>query len=178
MNVKKLLVIAMAFVLLLTGCASSNEWDNSTVTAQVTAISGRKVTLAFGEIAMGQGREMPEGFEKGERPEMPENFQMPEGFEMPEGMEMPEGGFERPEGFEGEMPDFAKGEKPQMPEGFEGKMPEGDFERPQMGGGMGFDMSQLFTANGKTVTVELSQSVVDGLAEEDIVQVKIGRAHV
>lgn len=148
MNVKKLLVIAMAFVLLLTGCASSNEWDNSTVTAKVTDIQGRKVTLALGELAMGEGMEKPDfengerpDFGSGERPQMPEGFegQMPEGFEMPENFEMPEGGFERPEM-----------------------------------GGMDFDMSQLFTENGKTVTVELSQSVVDGIAVDDLVQVTFG----
>ena len=160
MSVKKLLIIVMALVLLMTGCSSANEWDESTVTAQVTDIQGRKVTLALGEMAEAKEFEMPEGFEggmprfeKGERPEMPEGF---EG-KMPEGMELPEG-------FEGKMP-----------ENFE--MPEGGFDRPQMGG-MGFDMSSLFTANGKTVTVELSQSVVDGIAVDDIVQVTFGKKNV
>lgn len=121
---RKCLFLAMAIMsAVMTGCTEqgndipvqsqqqeinnyTSAADDVTVTGEVTAITGNRVTL---RITSGGNVEMPEG----ERPEIPEG----ERPEMPEGErpEMPGG--ERPEMPEGERPEMPNGERPEMPEG-------------------------------------------------------------
>ena len=112
---RKCLFLAMAIMsAVMTGCTEqgsdipvqsqqqeinnyTSAADDVTVTGEVTAITGNRVTL---RITSGGNVEMPEG----ERPEMP-------GGERPE---MPGG--ERSEMPEGERPEMPNGERPEMPE--------------------------------------------------------------
>lgn len=105
---RKCLFLAMAIMsAVMTGCTEqgndipaqsqqqeinnyTSAADDVTVTGEVTAITGNRVTL---RITSGGNVEMPEG----ERPEMPEG--------------------DRPKMPEGERPEMPNGERPEMPEG-------------------------------------------------------------
>lgn len=172
----RLIAIAAAALIMMTGCSSDKTEEKSAaasdaaqteyvmqegdtqVVGEVTEIVGNEVTLALGELeekSQGGGNgEKPEMSEDGSMPEMGENGEAPE---MPEGGKMPEMGEngeapEMPEG--GSMPEMGEnGEAPEMPEGME--MPEmGEGGKGGNGGrgGMGGKSSASVNKSGETAT--------------------------
>ena len=154
----RLIAIAAAALIMMTGCSSDKTEEKSAaasdaaqteyvmqegdtqVVGEVTEIVGNEVTLALGEL-----EEKSQGGGNGEKPEMPEGGKMPEMGENGEAPEMPEGG---------NMPEMGEnGEAPEMPEGME--MPEmGEGGKGGNGGrgGMGGKSSASVNKSGETAT--------------------------
>lgn len=165
---KRIISILCAAVLLfsLTACSDSGtDYSNQTLTGQVTAIDGTKVTLQLGEITeqdmqqtggMGDGQTPPDMSERtGDRETPPE---IPDGDTQGEGQEPPEAASgadqnrtppDMPEGTgDGETP-------PGKPDGGGGKMAPGGMTMPE-----GNMTMNAFTAGEETATIDLDGAAV------------------